>query len=398
MNEKILIVDDSEDLRRLLSVMLKKLGYNIEEAGDGKEGIKKAHDVAPDLILLDIIMPETDGYEVCKRLKEDDHTKDIPVIFLSAMSEAADKIKGLEMGGVDYITKPFDKGEVIARVQNQLKIRRLTNELIKTNKELTEKQRRLDEDLQAAAGIQQSLLPQKLPMINNLQVAWKFIPSGAIGGDIFNIIRLDDDNIAFYMLDVSGHGVPSALVTVSVSQTLLPHMGYVKRERSDQSPNYEIASPREVLKALDAEYPLNRFDKYFTATYLIINTASGRLIYSNAAHPPPVLLHKEGGYELLDKGGTIIGMGGIMPFEEESKYLRDGDKIIIYTDGVIEYKNSSGDDFGEKRLYFLLESLKDLTIERLLNRVMESIDAFGQGTKLQDDLSLVGIEYKKQNN
>lgn len=145
MLDKILIVDDSVENRQLLFRTLGRAGYEIFEAADGKEGLTQAVKILPDLILLDIVMPELDGYQVCEALKKDLRTADIPVIFLSAETETKDKIRGLESGGMDYITKPIDRGEVLARVQTQLKIRRLTKELIQANIELLKKNAELEE-------------------------------------------------------------------------------------------------------------------------------------------------------------------------------------------------------------------------------------------------------------
>jgi sigma-B regulation protein RsbU (phosphoserine phosphatase) len=331
-----------------------------------------------------------------KNLKNDEHTTHIPIIFLSGKTDAADKIKGLEIGGIDYITKPFNKGEVVARVQNQLKIQRLTRELLERNKELTEKQKLLDEDLIAAGEIQKSLLPLKSPDVKHLDIAWKFIPSYLIGGDIFNFLQLDEENVGFYMIDVSGHGVPSAMVTASVSQILQPQNSSVTKKKIDEYPGYEIVSPREVFEILDAEYPLSRFEKYFTMVYAIINVQDGNILYSNAAHPPPILLRNDGSCELFEAGGTIIGMGGILPFEEEQKSLNNGDKIIFYTDGVTEFQNHQGEFYGEERFLTILKENRDKKIEALIDAVMKSIKDFGADAEFQDDISLLGIEYRKQ--
>ncbi|MGI5940066.1 MAG: PP2C family protein-serine/threonine phosphatase, partial [Thermoleophilia bacterium] len=265
------------------------------------------------------------------------------------------------------------------------------------NTRLTEKQRKLDEDLQAAAGIQQALLPEReegRPQRDVVEIDWKFMPSEKIGGDIFNMIRLDEDHLGFYMVDVSGHGVPPALVTFSISQTLQPHMGCTIRQRPGQSPDYEIVSPGEVLRALDAEFPWERFEKFLTTIYLIIDIRTGSLIYSNAAHPPPILLRADGSFELLEKGGTIIGLDGILPFEEEEKQLAPGDKIILYTDGVLEFRDLSGEIFGEEHFYDLVKDLRHLPIGMMLDEIVHTVEELSQGWPLDDDVSLLGIEFK----
>ena len=267
------------------------------------------------------------------------------------------------------------------------------------NARLMEKQKKLDEDLKAAAGIQQCLLPRKLekrPKFENVDIDWKFMPCETIGGDIFNIIHLDEDHLGFYMIDVSGHGVPSALVTFSISQALQPQMGYTIRKRPGLFPDYEIVPPGEVLKALDSEYPWERFEKFLTIIYVIVDIRSGRLIYSNAAHPPPILLHADGTFELLEKGGTIIGMDGILPFEEEEKAFFPGDKILLYTDGVFEFTNDEGELYGEKRFYPLVKSLSGLAVGKVLDEIILTIERFARGEKFPDDVSLMGIEFKEE--
>ena len=249
--------------------------------------------------------------------------------------------------------------------------------------ELLKKQKYIDEDLKAAAGIQQSLLPQRPPRIENLDIAWKFLPCDAIGGDIFHVFRLNGDHLGCYMLDVSGHGVPSALVTVSVSHALQPSLPFL-----------ELKSPSEVCRALDREYPFERFDNFFSIFYMVINFQEGYCQYTNAGHPPSVLVHQDGSLELLSEGGPVIGLDGVMPFEQDRRELRSGDKIILYTDGVLEHRNPAGEFYGQKRLYALLRALKDEPIDTVLTEVVNSVMEFGDNRKLQDDLSLLGIEYK----
>ena len=394
MAEKILIVDDNDFNLRLLRSILKNEGYEIIEAVDGEEAVDLALRELPDLILLDVMMPNKDGYEACSEIKSDNRTTNIPIIFLSAKAEAEDKIKGLELGGADYVTKPFDKGEVLARVRAQLKIQNLAKSMIRANQDLLKKQESLDNDLKAAAEIQKSLLPKVLPGIQSIDVSWKFMPCQRIGGDLFNLLRLDEDHWAIYMLDVSGHGVPSAMVSVSVSQMLRPQTGYVVKKSIIPPPYYTVASPSDVLNELDMEYPIDRFEKFFTISYHVLNIKNGILKYSNAAHPPPVLLHQDGTLELLKEGGTIIGMGGILPFEEGERQLCFGDKLIIYTDGIVEYQDRKGSFYGEERFYMELQRLKDEPVSVIMDGIIESVMNFGEHNEPLDDITLLGLEFK----
>ncbi len=394
MPEMVFIVDDNMVNRKLLAAILKKEGYSLLEAEDGEQAVEMTFREMPDLILLDIMMPKKDGYEVCAELKNDSRTANIPIIFLSAKSQIEDKIKGLDLGGADYVTKPFDRGEVLARVRVQLKISRLTRKLIGANEELLRKQEILDEDLKAAAGIQRSLLPQSIPETETLDMAWRFMPCDRIGGDIFNVVRLDEDHWGIYMLDVSGHGVPSALVSVSVSQMLHTQHNRLLIKTKKEAPYYEIVLPSQVLNALDREYPIDRFDKFFTISYIIIDTHSNRITYSNAAHPPPVLIRRDGELELLEKGGTIIGMGGVLPFEEGSVQVRPGDRLFVYTDGIIEYRNEARELYGGERFYAELSRLRDRSITDLIDGVINAIMRFGNNRPPQDDVTLLGLEFR----
>jgi sigma-B regulation protein RsbU (phosphoserine phosphatase) len=396
MPDKILIADDEIVNRKLLANILKKENCELIEAGDGDEAIELTLQELPDLILLDIMMPGKDGYEVCHELKRDSRSADIPIIFFSARGETEDKIKGLELGGVDYLTKPFDKREVLARVKAQLKIQNLTKALKRANNDLIRKQKRIDENLKAGAEIQRSLMAINPPDAKTIDVVWRFMPCQRIGGDIFNILRLDEDHWAIYMLDVSGHGITSSMVAVSVSQMLQPRVGFLLKKNIEKAPYYEIVPPTEVLNEMDREYPIERFDKFFTISYCILNVKDGTLRYSNAGHPPPVLLRKDGSLELLNEGGTIIGMGGLIPFEEGRRKLCSGDKLFLYTDGIAEYQNEDGLFYDEDRFFAELKRLKDRLLSNIIDGVIESMMSFGNNTEPQDDISLLAVEFRGQ--
>ncbi len=393
MREVIFIVDDNKANRKFLAALLKKEGYGPIEAKDGEEALEMAVMKIPDLILLDIEMPKKDGYQVCKELKADPRTARIPIIFLSAKSQTEDKIKGLDSGGVDYVTKPFDRWEVLARVRAHLKIARLTKELLHANNELIDKQRKLDEDLKAAAEIQRSLLPRIVPEASALRIAWRFMPCDRIGGDIFNVVPLDENHWGVYMLDVSGHGVPAAMLAVSVSQMLHAQHDRLLREKVAGTAQPRIARPSRVLETLDREYPVDRFEKFFTMSYIIIDTLSGRITYSNAGHPPPVLVRRDGELEFLKEGGTIIGVGSELPFQEGSLEIGTGDRLFLYTDGISEYRNGDGELYGQERLRGGILKSKGGTIRVHTDGIIKDLMSFGDAIPPQDDVTLLGIEF-----
>lgn len=382
MKEKILVINDEDSIRELTQSVLEGKGYEFYEASNGFAGIEQAHQNIPDLILLDIMMPEMDGYETCRKLKASAITKDIPVLFFSSLTSSKDKIKGLELGAVDFINNATDQGELIARVQTHLHIQSLTRSLRESNAQLTRKQKNLDDDLHAAAVIQRSFLPAANFSIPGLQQAFLWLPANLLGGDIFNTIQCGHGKVIFYMIDVSGHDVPSALVTVSVSQ-------YLNQQNASSDP---LLSPQQIMQNLDKEYPLERFNRYFTIFYIVFDISTGTLSYSCGGHPPAIILSKNKNIKLLEKGGTIIGFSHSLPFEQGTETLDPGDKVILYTDGVVEMKNPNNELYGTERLYELLEKIKNKPVSEIVNSIKTALEIFGQGVAVEDDISIMCFE------
>lgn len=385
MKEKILVINDDDGIREIIKTVLERKGYETYEASNGLEGIAQANQTKPDLILLDILMPGMSGFETCKRLKNDPATKEIPVIFLSSLSTPKDKIQGLELGAVDFINNAVDQGELLARVKTHLEIRSLSQALRHSNEELVRKQKSLDDDLHTAAIIQRSFLPSMNFKIGKIQLSALWLPANPLGGDIFNVIQCSNGKVIFYMIDVSGHDVPSALVTISVSE-------YLHQQNASSK---ILLSPKEMMVALDKEYPIERFDRYFTIFYLILDLELGNLTYSSAGHPPAIILKKNAGCKLLDLGGTIIGLNRNLPFEERVETLDEGDKVFLYTDGVIEMKNKEEELYGADRLQAFLESVREEPIDKMISALHQSLEVFAQGALPQDDVSIIGFEFQK---
>lgn len=391
--EQILIADDNPANLLLLRRILAKEPCDLLEAEDGEAALKMALEHRPDLVLLDVMMPGLDGYEVSLALKQDPYMSEVPVIFLSALSDASSKIKGLEAGAVDYITKPFNKDEVLARVRIQLKLRRLTRELRKANRKLSDKQQRIDEDLKAAAAIQRSLMPSHPPENDKVRVAWRFLPCDANAGDLFGFDELTPTGFSFHVIDVSGHGVPAAMMTVALSQSLDPGNGHTL-VRPDEGGEPTAVAPAQVLSRLDVEYPIDRFERHFTIAYMLLDLETGRLRYSRAGHPKPILIRTDGTLEELEAGGTIIGLGGIMPFDEGECQLRPGDRLFIYTDGIPEAVNPAGEFFGEEAMCSVLQDARDSSLDDACGRLIEAVEQFATTRDFDDDVTLFAIEYE----
>jgi len=268
------------------------------------------------------------------------------------------------------------------------------------NKELIWRQDRIDEDLAAAADIQRSLLPQKIDAIDHLAVAWKFKPCDKIGGDIFNMAQLDDNHWGIYMLDVSGHGVPAAMVAVSVFQNLHPQAGRILITSADSRQTRAFRSPAKVLEKLDLEYTFDRFNNFFTINYVILNTTTGDFTCSSAGHPPPIVIRQDGTLDIMSSGSPPIGTRDLrlvdeqITFPEEKGRLNPGDKLLLYTDGVFEHQNRQGEFYGNEQFHRQLVNLHDRPITYIVDTQFQELMEFGNGAAPKDDISLLGVEYR----
>jgi sigma-B regulation protein RsbU (phosphoserine phosphatase) len=390
----ILVVDDVSANLQVLTGMLKDRGYKARPVPNGKLALLAARKDPPDLILLDINMPEMNGYEVCQQLKSNEALKGIPVIFISALNENMDKVKAFTIGGVDYITKPFQMEELHARVETHLKLRRLQIELEETNARLAMVNGRMSRDLRAAAKIQETLLPREAPRIPGTDFAWLYRPCDELAGDGLNVIPLGDRTVGLYILDVSGHGVAAALLSVTLSRLLSPisePCSILTRARVVGEP-FDITPPAEVASHLNRLFPFDPATEQFaTMVYGILNVATGEFRYVSAGHPGPVHLPSGADPVILKSQGFPIGLAD-GAFEERSVRLGAGDRLYLYSDGVPEAMNSAGKQFGGGRL---LEALRQGRSESLRESVATLVreTTRWQGTERpQDDLSVLAVE------
>jgi len=390
----ILIVDDTSANLQVLAGMLKDRGYKVRPVPSGKLALLAAQRDPPDLILLDINMPEMNGYEVCEHLKADDQLKGIPVIFISALTEQLDKVKAFAIGGVDYITKPFQMEELHARVETHLKLRRLQIELEESNARLAKANERMSRDLKAAAKIQETFLPREAPRLPGVDFAWIYKPCDELAGDGLNIIHLGDDKVGIYILDVSGHGVASALLSVTLSRLLSPPSepsSILVRDR-DVLDRFDITPPAEVAARLSRLFPFDSATGQFaTMVYGILNTMTGEFRYVSAGHPGPVHLPSGADPVILESQGFPIGLSD-EPYEERSLILGAGDMLFLYSDGVPEAMDSAGKPFGDARLLKTIGQGRSKPLQIGVASLLREVARWHGSERHHDDISILALE------
>jgi len=370
--DNILIVDDTPASLRLLAQMLAGQGYQVRPAPDGALALTAAQAEPPDLILLDIRMPVMDGYEVCARLKADPATRDIPVIFISALDEIQDKVRAFGAGGVDYVTKPFQLEEVLARVQAHLALRRLQRALQEAN-------RRMEQELALAGSIQRGLLPADLPRVPGWQFAALLKPARETSGDFYDIIPLPDGRIGLLVADVVDKGVKAALF-MALSWALI-------RTYVCEYP----AQPGQALAAINNRILHDtRSEQFLSLFYGILDPAAGTLTYCNAGHNPPLLWR--GGQseaEILTRTGMLLGVLEDQTWGEATVEMPSGASLILYTDGVTDSENGAGDFFGVERLRSAVQATVGQPAPAVQDALISAIHQFTGDAAQFDDMALL---------
>jgi serine phosphatase RsbU (regulator of sigma subunit) len=373
--EDILIVDDNPANLRLLSQMLLGSGYNVRAVKGGGRALESIRALPPSLILLDIRMPEMDGYEVCERLKADENTQDIPVIFISALDEIQDKVKAFEIGGVDYITKPFQLEEVLVRTQTHLALRKLQKQLQETNDKLAR-------ELDLAGNVQTSFMPRNLPEIPGWQFSVELKPARETSGDFFDINQLPNGEMVILVADVLDKGVGAALF-MALSWALFRTYA---EELSTQPEKVFSEVNRHILEDTHAK-------QFVTSFFGLLNPTNGELVYCNAGQTPPILMRSEGEnqHELLMNTGPPLGLFEDQVWERRSVTVQPGDVLVLYTDGITEAQNPQGGFFSVERLVESVKKSARDSAQDIQNNIFYEVDRFVGQSAQDDDIALIVI-------
>ena len=372
---RILIVDD---VKANVDVLVEALRghYKLSVALDGASALRSLERNPPDLMLLDIMMPPgIDGYEVCRQIRASEATREIPVMFLSALEDVKDKTRGFEAGGNDYLTKPFEILEVKARVQALLKAKAYADAVKEA----------MARDLRIAREIQMGILPADLAAATRgtgLDVQAVIEPAKKVGGDLYEVLRADDDRVVVAVGDVSGKGIPAALfmaVAVTVLRTLA---------RS-------ITDPAEILKRLNDELAAqNPRGMFVTIQCLVFDVAEKRVTAAGAGHHQLVILSPGQAPRLaFPSSGRPAGLMPLNPISSESMALAPGDTFVLFSDGVSEATNAADEFFGEDRLLAMLDALDPRAPADIVRETLNAVRDFAGAAPQSDDITILAARY-----
>lgn len=372
----ILVADDSEEMLQLVQRALRKK-FRVLTAHNGAEAVNRFQSETPDVVLLDVEMPEMNGFEACRKIQHLAGSRFIPVIFITGLNDVRSLKEGLQSGAVDYLTKPFQVEELLIRLQAVLRTKQLYDQLRFANA-VIEKER------DTIAQIQKALLVKQPPEIPGFRFFCDYQPSSKAGGDYYDFIPIDEEHLGLWVSDVSGHGTPAAVIMAMERIVLRTYLSRIK-------------SPAETLEQLNRILCENiQTGDFITAFYGVVHLPTGEMHYASAGHNPPLMAHfKTGGGSIpltVDKGFPLM-ISPHNPMEERSVTLLPGSKLVLYTDGIVEARNAQRVPFGFERLQKVIrEKGAGLNAAGLGRILKEAVNGFTGDQPFVDDYTLVILE------
>jgi sigma-B regulation protein RsbU (phosphoserine phosphatase) len=368
MSPNVLIVDDVSLNVEMLEQVLRSEGFRTCSANNGSSGYTISRVEKPDLILLDVMMPGESGFETCARLKSDPITADIPVIFLSALDDVKSKVKGLKMGGVDFVSKPVYGEEVLARVRVHLRIRENNRAIAMANHARLEELR----------NAQQAILvrPGDCP---EASFAVYYKPLEGAGGDFYDVVAVNPDVFGYFVADVSGHGVSAAFLTSAIKALLRQYTG-------------PLFSPEDTMRGVDAVMrQMLGEEQYLTASYAHFNRRTRRLAVVSAGHPPLIVVSPSGKVQLIEMDSDPLGIFSALVLQRKDVKLFPGDRFYLYTDGLIESSPGASRREGLERLVSACVRHGGLLLDETVAMIAADIQSEGE---IADDLLLLAVDVK----
>jgi phosphoserine phosphatase RsbU/P len=403
----ILVVDDNQENRDVLSRRLQRHGYKVTTAVDGPDALRLLEQTPCDLVLLDVMMPGMNGVEVLGKIRKTQSPTQLPVIMATAKDQSTDIAQALNLGANDYVTKPLDFVVLLARIKTQLTVKKTVEEVVAlqsrlteqnldleiANARLTDTNNRICRDLKAAARMQEAYLPNAYRRFSSLEFSWVFEPCEQLAGDFLNICPLDDDHVAFYVLDVSGHGVAASLLAMAAARALSPTQDpdSLLMHVSQKTGLSEPTPPAQVAERLNQKFAWDgNTEQFLTIFYAVLNAKTREVTYASAGHPGAILINPGEPGQILDRGGLPISLGA--DYEQYNATLKAGGRLYLYSDGITEAMNPAREMFGQQRLLESLEQFANRPLPTSVSQLVEHVHGWREGAPMSDDVSILALE------
>ncbi|SEQ87511.1 PP2C family protein-serine/threonine phosphatase [Thalassovita taeanensis] len=399
----VLIVDDSRLQRRILSASLVRWGYVVTEAESGEDALEKCAENPPDLVLSDWMMPGMDGLEFCQTFRQMPRESYGYFILLTSKSEKEAVAKGLDCGADDFLTKPVNGAELRARINAGERILQMERELTEKNKligttleQLQTLYDALDSDLIEAKKLQQSLIREQHRDFGAAQVSLLLRSSGHVGGDLVGFFPISATRIGLFAIDVSGHGISSALMTARLAGYLssaAPDHNIALRIQEDGS--YQALPPSDVVGRLN-RIVLEEMETehYFTLLLADVDLSTGRVVMVQAGHPHPVVQRADGSTFMAGVGGMPVGLFEAAQFDQSELTLEPGDRLVIQSDGVTECPDVCGEMLDDEGLMTILSDLKEIKGSAMLEALVWRLADHAGHEDFPDDISAILLEFR----
>lgn len=395
---RILIAEDERITRATLARQLQSWGHEVIAAEDGEQAWERLASAEFDIVITDWEMPRLSGVELVRRIRSAPQVAYTYLIILTSRSQKADIVSGIEAGADDFLSKPFDRDELRVRLLAGERIIRLERALSLQNAELRDANERIRSGLRAAARVQRSMLPRQNVITPRARTAWNYVPTDELAGDAIGLHLIDQRYLVAYVLDVSGHGVPAALLAVSAMHALEPIPEATSLLRDMNGPDIPLGTvrhPDQVATALNRSFRAGENDgRYLTMVLCVLDTQTGALNITCAGHPPPFILRGRNTLPIPDAGGFPIAVVDDADYQEAIVQLEPGDRVYLFSDGVLEQCGGTTDEqFGAKRLLEFFVSHHATPAEDVVTAAAEELATFAGSHSFTDDVSLAVIEW-----
>lgn len=381
--QTVLIVDDEPIARMSMSARLKRLGYRVLEAANGKEGLALLRHERPDLTILDWMMPEMDGPTLCEQVRQDPAIQSSQILLMTGHDQPTQIAEGLARGADDFLSKAASKQEITARVQAALRAAGLVRSLERARDDIQGKQEVLERELDSAARYVESLLPEQGRILPGVRLGHTYRPSLALGGDLFNVVAWSDAVVGLYLLDASGHGVSPALRSASLS-TFLRADSLLRQVGSHD--------PGAILTEANTRFPLTENGDYFTITFATLDLTANLISYACAGHGGTLLQRRRGTMEWLEDPALPLGFDPRTTYVSRQTSIEPGDRLFLLSDGVYEVPGPTLELWGKRRLEEAIRLRCDVPLPELLADVMAEASQWLGHELFPDDAAIMGLE------